>query len=498
MDKFQFANRDEQVKKINRYMTISTVIFDALILLVVTISVIQGHRTIAFWAAMAIIMLATCITCFVMRMKDAGSEKLKYVAFLGMFLLSIMISFTYSSYYMRFMTTVPFLGAVFYYDKKYSALCAHGIAIPNVILFAYRAFIAKDYTGEMLDQLAATAVVVVVMYVMLYLTNVGKRFSDDSIGKINSEAEIQQQMLSDVMEIAGAIRSGTEQAMEIIDNLRNSSEIVKQSVEDISQSTAMTAENVQTQNVMTQNIQQNIEKAAESSEHMVQVAKESSKLNRANAEKMAELKTHADVLAETNHQVAESMRLLQENVGEVRNITQTIFSISSQTNLLALNASIEAARAGEAGRGFAVVADEIRELSERTRRETENIANILDKLTTNADQTAEAVEKTVEVSGVQDEMINEVAAKVEEMNKNVDGLVADISQIDEMIDNLSEANGLIVENIIQISATTEEITASAQQSTAVAENNFNDALKVQDILVEVMDTSHRMDKYMLE
>ena len=173
-----------------------------------------------------------------------------------------------------------------------------------------------------------------------------------------------------------------------------------------------------------------------------------------------------------------------------------IIGIAEQTNLLALNASIEAARAGEAGRGFAVVADEIRELSEKTRRETENIANILDQLTSNADQTAEAVEKTVEVSKVQDVMIKEVAEQVDALSENVSYLVEDIAQIDVMLGSLSEANGRIVENIVQISATTEEVTAAVQESAAITENNFEDALSAQEILNGVLEVSYRMDKYM--
>ena len=227
----------------------------------------------------------------------------------------------------------------------------------------------------------------------------------------------------------------------------------------------------------------------------MRVAKESGELNRANAEKMNELKKQADELAQTNHQVAKLMEQLQENVGEVRNITKTIFSISNQTNLLALNASIEAARAGEAGRGFAVVAGEIGDLSEKTRRETENIAGILDKLTTNADQTAEAVEKTLSVSEAQDGMIKEVAEHVDELSSNVSDLVGDISKVGRMIEKLSEANAHIVENIVQISATTEEVTAATQECAAIAENNYEDAVNTQDILIGVIEASQRMNKY---
>lgn len=430
MEQFSYANKSEQVKKINKYMSTSMAIFDALILLVVTISVIQGNRSLGYGIMLATIMIVTWVTCLIMVKRNPGTGKMKYVAFVGLFLVMFFISFAYNDYYMRFMTTVPFLGIVFYFDKKYSALCANGIAIPSVLIFLYRAFVANNYTN------------------------------DDSIGKISAESEKQQEMVAEVMEIAGEVRVGTEKAMDLVDNLKLSSESVKQSVGDISSSTVVTAENMQEQNTMTQSIQQNIEETAERAERMVRVAQESSELNQLNADKMRELKKHADILAQTNHQVAQSMKMLQENVGEVREITKTIFAISSQTNLLALNASIEAARAGEAGRGFAVVADEIRELSEKTRRETENIANILDKLTTNADQTAEAVEKTVEVTDVQDIMIKEVADQVDSLSTNVAGLVGDISKIDKMIESLSEANSRIVENIIQISATTEEVTAA--------------------------------------
>ena len=495
MDEFRFSNKDEQVKKTNSYMVFSTIFFDVLILLVVTISVIRGFRNPLYLIAMAIIMLATVIACIVFVKKDAGTKKMRYAIFVGMFIISIMIAIAYNGYYMRFMSVVPFLGAVMYFDKKFSAICANGIAIPNILIFIYRAFIVNDYEGEMLDQLSATIIVAVVMYVVLYLTCVGKRYNDDSIGKINAESEYQRVMLEDVMDIAEAVKKATEQAVELVDGLKASSEVVNRSVRDISESTALTAENIQDQTVMTQNIQQNIETTVHRSEHMVRVADESNTLNADNADKMRKLKTHADVLADTNHKVAESMKLLQQNVGEVRNITQTIFGISSQTNLLALNASIEAARAGEAGKGFAVVADEIRDLSDRTRRETENIADILDKLTTNADQTAAAVDKTVEVTDVQDDMIKEVAEKVDEMNANVEGLVKDISEIDKMIESLSQANNQIVDNIVQLSATTQEVTAASEQSYSITANNYENAIKAHDLLIEIMNISRRVEKY---
>ena len=163
--------------------------------------------------------------------------------------------------------------------------------------------------------------------------------------------------------------------------------------------------------------------------------------------------------------------------------------------MLALNASIEAARAGEAGKGFAVVADEIRALSERTRQETENISHILEALEQNANETAKTVGRSVEVGTTQEEMIRDVAQQFTEMNANVDNLVSNISVIEKMLGDLSNANTEIVNNITSLSASTEEVTASAQQSSELTDQNLENSQNAKAILDDVLQVSHRMDKY---
>ncbi|HVG23418.1 MAG TPA: HAMP domain-containing methyl-accepting chemotaxis protein [Thermoanaerobaculia bacterium] len=74
---------------------------------------------------------------------------------------------------------------------------------------------------------------------------------------------------------------------------------------------------------------------------------------------------------------AQTMDELQRSVGEISRILNVIEEVANQTNLLSLNAAIIAAQAGEHGAGFTVVSEEIRQLAERTRGSTKEIAAII-------------------------------------------------------------------------------------------------------------------------
>ena len=141
------------------------------------------------------------------------------------------------------------------------------------------------------------------------------------------------------------------------------------------------------------------------------------------------------------------------------------------------------------------MADEIRQLAEKTRQETENIANILSELSDNAQLAAGAVERSVAAAGAQDEMIAMASESFGAMNQNVNKLIADIGEIDELLTNLSEANNQIVENIMHLSATTEEVTASSIQAADLSVQNLGNAENAKDLLNSVLDVSYQLDKY---
>lgn len=494
--KYLFASKEEQIKRVNQFLTMGAIVYYIWVLGLVWIAVARGVRTTGYAGMITILVLISVSGAFILFYRDKSSKKLRYIISIGVFVISFFMSYAFDNYYVRFMAIVPFIGCIIYFDKKFFNIMGILFGGLNILINVNKIAIAGVYTSEeALDQICATITICMMLFLMFLTTNIGWKFNHDTRHSLMREQEKQKKIMDDVIGVAENVRKGTENAMGIMNELNSSTEVVNSAMKDISDSTQHTAENIQTQTTMTQNIQDSIGLTIERSENMVQVAKKSKELNQQSLEIMNNLKRQSQVIEDTNSHVAASMDKLQERTNAVKSIADTIFSISSQTNLLALNASIESARAGEAGKGFAVVADEIRQLAEKTRQETENIAAILNELSEDAANAASAVGKSVEAASAQDEMIGKASDSFDDMNENVNSLIADIGEIDEMLTKLSEANNQIVDNIMQLSAATEEVTASSTQAAELSTKNLDNAENTKSLLNSVLDVSHQLDKY---
>ena len=471
---YRFAEKGQQIQRVNRFFVTEYLIFYAFILFMLWASRAKGVRSLGFAAFVSVIAVVSGGALLIGWKRRPESERLRYLALIGLYLVSFFMTFAYTESFIRFLGLAPFIGCILFFDPKYSRIGGIGYLVLNALTVFGQIRQQQEgvagTTNLVLDLLALG----VLVFAVIFTTNVAQKFNHDTRHSEQQEQRKQQVILDDVIGVAEEVRKGTESVMKIVNDLNGSTEVVNGAMKDISSSTHSTAENIQTQTTMTQDIQHSIEQTLESSENMVKVAKQSGELNQKSMEIMEHLKKQSAVIAETNSGVADSMKALQERTEAVKSIADTIFSISSQTNLLALNASIESARAGEAGKGFAVVADEIRQLAEKTRSETESIAQILDELFKNAEDAATAVSRSIE---------------------DVNTLVQEIEGIDGMLNRLSDANNQIVDNISNLSATTEEVTASSVQVADLSVENLNNAEQAKQKLDNVLAVSHELDKY---
>ncbi|CAG8999486.1 MAG: Methyl-accepting chemotaxis protein McpU [Candidatus Celerinatantimonas neptuna] len=173
---------------------------------------------------------------------------------------------------------------------------------------------------------------------------------------------------------------------------------------------------------------------------------------------------HVQSLAQDMETAAKAIGQVENRSNDIHHILEVIRSIAEQTNLLALNAAIEAARAGESGRGFAVVADEVRTLAEKTRRSTDEISEVIEKLNSEVgtsvsviDQGVERASKTVSRANHAYETLENIVSQIKIINDQVTQMAVSAQEQSAVSDEITR-------NITDIGDAATELTGLAGQT----------------------------------
>jgi methyl-accepting chemotaxis protein len=198
----------------------------------------------------------------------------------------------------------------------------------------------------------------------------------------------------------------------------------------------------------------------------------------------------------------DSISTLSERVAAIGRILSVIDGIAEQTNLLALNSAIIAAQAGEHGKGFAIVAGEIKELANRTRQSTMEIAELIKGVREETGKAVEAIRQTEEkvaegeslsqnsgaalykiVNGVQMAagQVNEIARTTIEQAKGSQSINSAMRQVAQMVAQIARScqeqattNSSIIRMVERMKGCTTQVNNSSlnqeRVGTAIAES----------------------------
>lgn len=381
------------------------------------------------------------------------------------------------------------LAAVLYMEEKLIKCCAVIVSVLNLSL-TVKTFVTGAATQA--DALMQSCFVILFCVVCDIVVRVLARHAEENLGAIKEQMDSSARIASEIMglseELADKFDVARERAEVLTESMNNSHDSVK----EIAGSVRVTAEAVEAQTRMTNNIQGSLQNAERETNSMKDASEISKEAVVEGAGLVAQLKVQAGETAQINLATRTTTEELNNRIKEVEVIIASITSISDQTNLLALNASIEAARAGEAGKGFAVVADEIRKLSEETKEATGKITDIIEKLMVNAEEAADNMQKSAESSERQNEMIEETREKFSLIEDKVETLHGAVFRLTTEVDGILEANIRINDSITNLSATSEEVSASADNSLEVCDESMDSLEELNTVLGEIYSISQQM------
>ena len=171
---------------------------------------------------------------------------------------------------------------------------------------------------------------------------------------------------------------------------------------------------------------------------------------------------------EQSSEASARVSALDDAAREITKVLETITDISKQVNLLALNATIEAARAGDAGKGFAVVAGEIKVLAGQTADASNQIKERIDLIQRTTAATVADIEGIHGVVGENAEIVNTIAAAVEqqsatagEISRNLAEISGGIQEVNHNIGESSQVSQMIAREIADINGATVRMNESA-------------------------------------
>ena len=136
-----------------------------------------------------------------------------------------------------------------------------------------------------------------------------------------------------------------------------------------------------------------------------------------------------NAIRETISEMEKRIKRLGERSQEISQIVNLINTISERTHVLSLNAAMQAAMAGEAGRGFAVVAEEVQRLAENSRQATGQIANLVQNIQVETNDTIATVNKTIDQVVKESELAHNAGERMRETHEATARLVRLVATI---------------------------------------------------------------------
>ncbi len=487
----KYANLDDNARN-NSLTIIGYLIYAIVILGCYFVEVIKGSRTIGYYAIVfALTVLPLGVMYYFYRMDHSG-EIIRYILSYGYLPSYLFIIFTTNSLMPFIYGVVLALLIMIYADTN---LCRNYVII--LVMVNIVSVIVEGLTGNITsdnfpDYEIRVGFVLVYAVFLVLATAAMKKNNNSKMEHIASEKDSATKMLTNIMEISENMIGDVEVVSEKMRVLSDSVAKTKVSMEEVSNGTIDTAQSVQKQLSMTEEIQNVVEQVVGVS-GVIEDDMEAATMEVAVGKgKIDELIGQVHISDQASGQVSKELGCLTDYASKMQSIVELIDGITSQTSLLALNASIEAARVGEAGKGFAVVASEISTLAEQAQNATVEITELIENISVELDKVVDVVNYLMDNNKLQSVVATETASSFETIATRTEDIQKRTQQLTGLVTKLSTSNSSIVDSVQTISAATEEVTAHSNMTLECSEENNKIVEEVNDIVGELQVLAERL------
>jgi len=474
------SQNEFELMKANKSMIIAVTILALAISAGYVGEYVKGIKSIGYMLVVLCFALIPVIAINVAYRINKSFPWIKYVALIGFGVLYIFINLTTDSV-LSFTYVIPIMITLALYDHIRLVIAAGGVAfLVSIIQVVIRNSNGVEIVIANVEiQLILLALVTIFLSILIKTKNLFNRLRTE---KLNATHERTSELLDEIISVSGRVTENVSELFNEMNTLSTSVDQTLGSMAEVSKGSAESASAAQSQITQTGQISDfisDVESASGVILENVNYAADAVQTGQSNIARMTTLTAEVDTAGKD---VAGALTSFNKTAAEMNSITDIITSVAAQTSLLALNASIEAARAGEAGRGFAVVAGEISNLAGQTKEATDKITTLIGSVVTQTANMVKTIEKLLAAGEEEGKCASETAQSFKEISEKVDIIKSNTSNLDNLVERLSDANKEIVNSIETASAVAEEVTAHANETYKVSEDNQRVVRHVNDIV----------------
>ena len=273
-------------------------------------------------------------------------------------------------------------------------------------------------------------------------------------------------MLGSVIHTGEALNESSERFSEKFGHISESIQNTNQAIDDLAQGATSQANETETVNDKIKELGRVIEVEKSGVNRLEETVSAMAGHTAIASDSISELDRITKLTIDTITIVSEQTNKNNDSAANINKAVEIIKGLAAQTNLLSLNASIEAARAGEAGRGFAVVAEEIRNLSEESSGNAQEIEEIVKELIGNVEVSVSKMQEVTTNVQKQQACLNETREAFGHLNTEVTQVEEVTKEIGKQTEILNSLKKIVTDSITNLASVVEENAASTEETSA--------------------------------